>query len=226
MALQTEPNRTRRETLNRERVLAAAVELADREGLDSLSMRRLGQELGVEAMSLYNHVANKEDLLDGMLDVVVGEIDPPTPELDWKPAIRARILSARQALLRHRWASDVIVSRTSPTPAVLAYMDSMAAIIRGGLSLDLTHHAFHVLGSRVLGFTQELFDDSAQPGGNAAELELMARQLALHYPHIAEIAAAASHEDESVVGSGCDDQFEFEFGLDIILDGFERLSRA
>jgi AcrR family transcriptional regulator len=225
-ALQTEPTRTRRDPLNRDRVLRAAVELADREGLDSLSMRRLGQELGVEAMSLYNHVANKDDLLDGMVDVVIGEIDPPLPGLEWKPTIRARILSARQALLRHRWASDVIVSRNSPTPAVLAYMDSMAAIIRSGLSLDLTHHAFHVLGSRVLGFTQELFDDSAQTGGNAAELELMARQLALHYPHIAEIAAAASHEDESVVGSGCDDQFEFEFGLDIILDGFERLSRA
>jgi len=223
-ALQTESNRTRRDPLNRDRVLLAAVELADRDGLDSLSMRRLGQELGVEAMSLYNHVANKDDLLDGMVDVVVGEIDPPMPGLDWKPTIRARILSARQALLRHRWASDVMVSRKSPSPAVLAYMDSMAAIMRSGLSLDLTHHAFHVLGSRVLGFTQELFDDSAQPGGNDAELEQMARQLALHYPHIAEIAAAASHEDESVVGSGCDDQFEFEFGIDIILDGFERLS--
>lgn len=212
--------------LNRERVLAAAVRLADREGVDAISMRRVGLELGVEAMSLYNHVANKNDLLDGMVDIVINEIDPPMSGLDWKPTLRARILSARQALLRHRWSSDVIVSRRSPTPAMLAYMDSTAAVIRGGLSLDLTHHAFHVLGSRVLGFTQELFDDSGQPEGNSEELELMARQMALHYPHIAEIAAAASHEDESVVGSGCDDQFEFEFGLDIILDGFDSLSGA
>jgi AcrR family transcriptional regulator len=225
MGLQTEPQRTRRDPLNRDRVLRAAVELADREGLDSLSMRRVGQELGVEAMSLYNHVASKDDLLDGMVDVVIGEIDPPTQGPDWKPILRARILSARQALLRHRWASDVIVSRRSPTPQMLAYMDSMAEIVRAGLSLDLTHHAFHVLGSRILGFTQELFDDSGQPGGNPDELALMVQQMAIHYPHIAEIAAAASHEDETVVGSGCDDQYEFEFGLDIILDGFDRLSQ-
>jgi AcrR family transcriptional regulator len=226
MALQTAPLRTRRDPLNRDRVLRAAVELADREGLDSLSMRRVGQELGVEAMSLYNHVASKGDLLDGMVDIVIGEIDPPTQGPDWKPILRARILSARQTLLRHRWASDVIVSRRSPTRQMLAYMDSMAEIVRAGLSLDLTHHAFHVLGSRILGFTQELFDDSGQPEGNADELALMVQQMAIHYPHIAEIAATASHDDSSVVGSGCDDQYEFEFGLDIILDGFDRLSRS
>jgi len=203
-------------------VLRAAVALADEAGIDSLSMRKLAQELGVVPMALYKHVANKEQLLDGMVDVVVGGIDPPVHGTDWKSAVRQRILSARQALLRHPWASRVIESRAVPTPVVLEYMDSIIGMFRaGGFSVDLTHHVMHAMGSRVLGFTQELFDDSqsVDPALQAA----MFSELAGRYPYVAEIAMAAAHAGDSVVGQGCDDQFEFEFALDLLLDGFERL---
>jgi AcrR family transcriptional regulator len=212
----------RRAPLSRDRVLRAAVELAGDAGIDSLSMRKLAQQLGVVPMALYKHVANKEELLDGMVDVVVGEIDPPLPETDWKSAVRQRILSARRALLRHPWASQVIESRTTPTPAVLEYLDSMIGMFRqGGFSVDLTHHVMHAMGSRILGFTQELFDDtqSVDPQAQA----VMVREMAARYPYVAEMAMAAAHAEESVVGQGCDDQFEFEFALDLLLDGVERL---
>jgi AcrR family transcriptional regulator len=208
--------------LSRERVLRAAVALADEVGADALSMRRLAQELGVVPMALYKHVANKDELLDGMIDVVVGEIDPPATGLDWKATIRRRVLSARAALLRHPWASRVIEARAEATPTVLAYMDSMIGILRaGGFSIDLTHHAMHAMGSRMLGFSQELFDDTADLGPEQAEVLL--RQLAGAYPNIAELVAAITHDQASVVGPGCDDQFEFEFALDLMLDGLERL---
>jgi AcrR family transcriptional regulator len=212
----------RRAPLSRDRVLRAAVALAGDAGIESLSMRKLAQQLGVVPMALYKHVANKEELLDGMVDVVVGEIDPPVRGTGWKSAVRQRILSARRALLRHPWASQVIESRATPTPAVLEYLDSMIAMFRlGGFSVDLTHHVMHAMGSRILGFTQELFDDSpsVDPGAQAA----MAREMAARYPYVAELAMAAAHVDDSVVGQGCDDQFEFEFALDLLLDGFERL---
>jgi AcrR family transcriptional regulator len=219
MALQVDG--VRRAPLSRDRVLHAAVALADAAGIDSLGMRNLAQELGVVPMALYRHVANKEQLLDGMVDVVVGEIDPPTGGA-WRSAVRQRILSARRALLRHPWASRVIESRTTPTPVVLDYIESMIGMFRaGGFSVDLTHHVMHSLGSRMWGFTQELFDDSPslEPDMRAA----MLHELAGRYPHIAEIATAWAHDEESVVGQGCDDQFEFEFALDLLLDGFERL---
>jgi AcrR family transcriptional regulator len=173
-------------------------------------------------MALYKHVANKDELLDGMVDDVVGEIDPPLADADWKTTIRERVLSARRALLRHPWVSQVIESRTDPTPTVIGYMDAMIGIFRaGGFSIDVTHHAMHALGSRLLGFSQELFDDTS--GGGAEIEELQQQWTAERYPHITEMVAAISHDDESVVGSGCDDQFEFEFALDLTLDGLERL---
>ncbi|MFC0844138.1 TetR/AcrR family transcriptional regulator C-terminal domain-containing protein [Streptomyces noboritoensis] len=209
--------------LNRERVLRAAVALADESGIESLSMRRLAQELGVVPMALYKHVANKEQLLDGMVDTVVGEIDPPEPGSDWRGVVRQRILSARRVLLRHRWAYGVIESRTGPTSAVLEYLDSMIGVFRdGGLSVDLTHHVMHAMGSRLLGFSQELFEASGASGGSGGA-EPPDPALAQRYPRIAELAAAAAHDGDSVVGGGCDDQFEFEFALDLLLDGFERL---
>jgi AcrR family transcriptional regulator len=194
----------------------------DEGGVDALSMRRLAQELGVVPMALYKHVANKDELLDGMVDVVVGEIDPPAGGTDWKAAIRQRVLSARGTLLRHPWASQVIESRTDPTPTVLDYMDSMIGIFRaGGFSIDLTHHAMHAMGSRLLGFSQELFDDSVDLDPQATAV--MLQQMAGKYPHITELVTAITHDEASVVGSGCDDQFEFEFALDLMLDGLERL---
>ena len=214
----------RRVPLSRNRVLRAAVALADGAGIESLSMRKLAQELGVVPMALYKHVANKEELLDGMVDVVVGEIHPPVRGTDWKSAVRQRILSARRALLRHPWASQVIESRTTPTPAVLEYLDSMIGMFRvGGFSVDLTHHVMHAMGSRILGFTQELFDDSQSVDPEVQAV--MFREMAGKYPYVTEIAMAAAHVEDSVVGQGCDDQFEFEFALDLLLDGIERLQQ-
>lgn len=212
----------RRVPLSRDRVLRAAVVLADQTGIESLSMRRLGEELGVVPMALYKHVANKDELLDGMIDVVVGEIDPPVHGADWKSAIRQRILSARRALLRHPWAPQVIESKKNPTPVVLAYMDSMIGLFRaGGFSVSLTHHVMHTIGGRIMGFTQELFNDSRTVDPEIAAV--MMRELGPKFPNVLAIAMAASHEGESVVGQGCDDQYEFEFALDLLLDGFEKL---
>jgi AcrR family transcriptional regulator len=216
----------RRTPLSRDRVLRAAVGLADNAGIDSLSMRQLAADLGVVPMALYKHVANKEQLLDGMVDVIVGEIDPPTGGTDWKTAIRQRILSARRALLRHPWASRVIESRTTPTPAVLEYLNSIVGTFRaGGFSVDLTHHVLHALGSRMWGFTQELFpaSPSPDPAIQTATQAAMLRDMTARYPYLVEIATAVAHDEESVVGQGCDDQYEFEFALDLLLDGFERL---
>jgi len=214
----------RRVPLSKDRVLRAAVALADGSGIESLSMRNLAEELGVVPMALYKHVANKEQLLDGMIDVVVGEIDPPVHGTDWKSTVRQRILSARQALLRHPWASQVVESKKNPTPMVLEYMDSMIGIFRaGGFSVNLTHHVMHTIGSRVLGFTQELFNDSRTVDPEMQEV--MLREMGPKFPNVLAIAMAASHEGESVVGQGCDDQFEFEFALDLLLDGFERLRK-
>jgi len=219
----TETTETKARTpLSKERILSAAVALADRDGVGPLSMRRLAQELGVVPMALYKHLANKEEVLDGMLDVVVGEIDPPATDTAWKSAVRERILSARRALLRHPWASRVMESRTEPTPTVMGYMDSMIGMFRaGGFSIDLTHHAMHAMGSRLMGFSQELFNDRTD-----TDREMDAetyRAMADTYPSIFELFLAVSHDDASVVGPGCDDQFEFEFALDLMLDGLERL---
>jgi AcrR family transcriptional regulator len=212
-----------RVALTRERVLRTAVAFADQHGIESLSMRKLAQALDVVPMALYRHVANKDELLGGMVDVVVGEIDPPRTDADWKTAIRERILSARRALLRHPWASRVMESRATPTPVVLDYMDSMIGLFRtGGFSLDVTHHAMHAMGSRMFGFTQELFNDTTDvdPEAQAA----MWGSMAGTYPYIFEIFTSISHDDSSVVGPGCDDQFEFEFALDLMLDGLEKLN--
>ena len=219
-----------RARLNRQRVLHAAVSLADSAGIAELSMRRLADDLHVVPMALYKHVANKEELLDGMVEAVVSEIDPAAGGTDWKNAVRLRVLSARAVLQRHRWARQVLESRTKQTPAVLEYIDSFIAMfLAGGLTVDLTHHVMHAMGSRIWGFTQELFDEPAS-GGEAVDLPPEAQaaifeEMARRYPHILQVATAARHDEGSVVGRGCDDQFEFEFALDLLLDGFERLHR-
>lgn len=212
----------RRTPLTRARVLEAAVALADRDGIDAVSMRNLGQELGIEAMSLYTHVRGKEDLLDGMVDVVVAEIPIDVGGPEWRTTLRRTILGARSVMLRHKWAARVIETRSAPGLPTLAYMEVVTGIIRdGGFTVDLTHHAMHVLGSRLLGLNQELFDDSGVPDPEVAAA--FAAQLASAYPNIAAIAGAASHEGG--IG-GCDDDYEFAFGLDLILDGLERRRAA
>ncbi|SOC53238.1 transcriptional regulator, TetR family [Blastococcus aggregatus] len=217
----------RRAPLSRDRVLGAAVALADSVGIEALSMRQLAQELGVVPMALYKHVANKDELVDGMVDVVLGEIDPAAPTADWRDAVRRRVLSAREVVVRHPWARKAIESRTRRTPTVLAYMDSLAGMFRaGGFSPDLTHHVMHALGNRMWGFSPELFEeprDPSAPAPSPEQQEAMAAEFAERFPHILEIATAATSGDLSRVGGGCDEQFEFEFALDLMLDGFERL---
>ena len=221
MATAVQATPAARVPLSRERVLRTAVALADRDGADAASMRKIAQELGVVPMALYRHVASKDELLAGMIDVVVGEIDPPEPGLHWKEAVRRRVLSARRALLRHPWARQAMEARSEPTPTQLAYLDSMMGMFRaGGFSVDLVHHTMHAMGSRLMGFSQELFDDTGpMDPATAAQTQ---EALAPHFPNIAELVGVVYHDDASVVGRGCDDQLEFEFALDLMLDGLER----
>jgi AcrR family transcriptional regulator len=215
--------------LSRERVLRAAVNVADEGGIESLTMRRLAEELGAEAMSLYYHVADKDAVLDGMVDVVAREINEVVDQIDvpsvgaaWKNAVRQRILSAREVLLRHRWAPGVFETRTNTSPAVVQYFDALLGLMRdGGFSYDLAHHALHALGSRALGFTQELFDPGDEAGDEEATamLESMADQL----PHLVGMMMEVAHDDPDSTLGWCDDQTEFEFGLDLILDGLDRM---
>lgn len=229
VAARNEPQPQQRTPLNRERVLQSAVALADRDGIEAVTMRNLASELGVEAMSLYYHVANKETLLDGMVDVLVGEINKavaeteiPDPSEDWKTALRKTILTARAVMLRHTWAPSVIESRTTFSPTLARYFDGVLGIMRGGgFSYDLGHHAMHALGSRALGFTQELFQPDDVEADDAASREMMA-EMASELPNLIGMLADISHDDPGSTLGWCDDQTEFEFGLDLILDGLAR----
>ncbi|MFN8040643.1 MAG: TetR/AcrR family transcriptional regulator C-terminal domain-containing protein [Acidimicrobiales bacterium] len=220
------PNRStgpaRPPRLNRERVLRAAVAMADRDGLAALSMRHLADDLGVVPMALYKHVANKEALVDGMVDLVIDEIDHPDPTgVPWKAAVRAQVLAARSAMLRHPWARAAIETRAARSPTVLTHLDAVASrFVAGGLSPDLVHHGMHAIGSRVWGFTQDVFDDGV---ANADAIDPDALEvLRARFPGLAVVADAVRHDESSVVGSGCDDQAEFEFALDLLLDGIEQ----
>lgn len=219
------PEPARRERLTRDRVLREAVALADRDGLDAVSMRRLAQDLGVVPMALYKHVAHKDALLEGMVDAVLAEVAPPVPDLPWRDALRRRVLSARAVLLRHPWARRVMETRAAPTPVVLGYLDAtIGLLLAGGLSVDLVHHVMHALGSRVYGFTQELYTDGVDVDP-ATQPEVVAYLVAT-FPNVVATATSRPHDPASVVDAGCDDQLEFEFGLDLMLDGIERLHAA
>ena len=199
-------------------MLDAAINLADRDGIEAVSMRKLGQDLGIEAMSLYTHVKSKDDLLDGMADRIVAQIPVGGGAVGWRDALRQTILGARAVMLSHPWVARVIETRAEPGPATISYMDAIAAILLdGGFNVELAHHGLHVLGSRVLGFNQDLFDDKSAVDPDMAAA--VAHELARVYPSVGAIALAASHEGGL---GGCDDQVEFEFGLDLVLDGLER----
>jgi AcrR family transcriptional regulator len=214
--------------LSRARVLEAAIKVADEGGLDALTMRRLADEVGAEAMSLYYHVAKKDDVLDGIVDVIVTEInevvshiDTPAAGANWKNAVRRRILAARQVLLRHPWAPQVLETRTTMSMPVLRYHDGLLRLMReGGFSYDVAHHALHALGSRALGFSQELFDPGDSAGDDA---DVAPEDLASQFPHLAGMLMEVGHDDPESTLGWCDDQTEFEFGLDLILDGLDRL---
>jgi AcrR family transcriptional regulator len=221
-----QPDARKRAPLTRERVLSAAVELADERGIEALTMRNLGQEVGVEAMSLYNHVANKEAILDGVIELVVGEVldavqdETVSDPAEWKSVTRRRILAARDVMLRHRWVPKVLETRTEMSPVVLRYYDGLLGLMfAGGFSADLAHHAMHALGSRALGFTQELYEEDDDVP--AETVSAMATQMAAEFPNLAEMLKVVTHDADTTLG-WCDDQFEFEFGLDLLLDGLER----
>ena len=221
------PTKRPRAPLTRERVLRAAVELADEDGIDALTMRNLGQRLGVEAMSLYNHVANKDAVLDGVVEVVVDEVleavddlEPPSSPAEWTAAARRRILAAREVMLRHRWAPKVLESRTEAPAVMMRYYDGLLGLmLGGGVSADLAHQALHALGSRAIGFSQELFEDEGDVP--AETVAAMAEAMAAEYPNLGEMLKVVTHDADTSLG-WCDDQFAFEFGLDLILDGLER----
>ena len=221
-----------RQPLTREKVLRAAVQIADQNGVSALTMRNLAALLGVEAMSLYHHVANKEAVLDGSVEQVMAELnevartlETPSP-FDWKAALRQRILAARQVLLRHPWAPAVIETRTTMSPPTLVYFENLLSLMRrGGFTYDLAHHAIHALGSRALGFTQELFEPDDVEGGEEAAAEIL-ETMASELPHLMGMMLEVSHDEGDSTLGWCDDQTEFEFGLDLILEGLERMRQT
>src|SRR3954452_7732767 len=217
-----EPDTDARAQLSRERVLETAVAFADRHGLEALSMRRLGQELGASAMSAYHYFANKEQLLDGMVDVVFSEIEPPSPDLDWKTAMRRRAVSTREALNRHRWAVGHMEGRSDHGRANLRLHDAVLGCLRAaGFSLEATVHAYSVQDSYIYGFALQETDMAPQSADDfAAEAQRQMdayKGLLADYPHLAEVGGG--HVAKVVY----DYASEFLFGLDLILDGLERL---
>jgi AcrR family transcriptional regulator len=215
----TEYAAVRRAPLSRDQVLRAAVALADEGGIGALSMRKLGEAVGVEAMSLYNHVASKSDLLDGMVDIVFSEIGLPAADAGWKAAMRQRAVSARETLARHRWAIGLMESRRSPGPATLQHHDAVLGCLRAaGFSIELTAHAYSLLDSYIYGFALQetsLPFDSAEEAPEAAQ-EIAGQLPANAYPHLTELAI------KHVLQPGYRYGDEFEIGLDLILDALER----
>lgn len=207
-----------RPVLSPERVIAAAVALADTIGVDALTIRKLAAELDVKPMTIYHHVSNKEAIIDGMVDVVFSEIDrPPTGE-SWKTAIRQRCSSARTVLARHPWAAPLMESRTSPGPATLRHHDAVLGCLRaGGFSIGMTAHAYALIDAFVYGFALQEANLPATAGDELADLaQSMAAAMPVgEYPNLVEFTI------EHVLQPGYDFAQEFDFGIDLILDGLE-----
>jgi AcrR family transcriptional regulator len=214
---QTEPTR-----LSRERVLRTAVDYADRHGLEALSMRKLADELGAGAMSLYHYVPNKTDLIDGMIDIVFSEIEPPSLEDEWKAAMRKRAVSTREALARHPWAIGEMEGRSTHGPANLRLHDAVLGCLRAaGFSLEMTVHAYSVQDAYIYGFALQQSDMTPETAEDFAEVA--AQQMVDYaavladYPHLVEVVGG------HVATAGYDYASEFLFGLDLILEGLEGL---
>ena len=201
-------------------MLDAAIALADEGGIDALSMRKLGQELGVEAMSLYNHVANKDDLLDGIADVVTDQIDVPAPGADWKEALRQTAISSHEVFVRHRWACGLMMRRPRVSPERLRWMEAVLRTLReAGFSPDMTHHAYHALDSHITGFTLWQVNMPFETKEELVEMAAVFLQQipADEYPYVIE------HAEQHIAPASPNGKSEFEFGLELILDGLERL---
>lgn len=220
-----------RKPLSRERVLAAAIALVDTHGIQALTMRRLASDLNVEAMSLYYHLPDKEALLDGVVETVIAEIGAAVGRLDpnggedWRTRLRQQFLAARQVMLRHPWAPGLLGSRRTIPAGVYGYYDGIVGTLVGaGFSYHLAHRALHAFGSLPLGFAQEIFSPESAGGSmeaDAAEADFAAMAAAL--PHLTAMMAAEVHDSTDPTLGWCDSQIEFEFTLDLLLNGLERL---
>lgn len=217
MARRADPIAEPRVRLSRDRVLEAAIGLADRGGIDSLSMRKLAEELGVEAMSTYHYVANKDAILDGIVDMVVEEFEQASGSADWKAAIRRSAVSAHDVLMRHAWACGLMMSTKRVSPARLRYMESLLGRLReAGFSAAMTHHAYHALDSHIIGST--LWETGYSANKDlAVKAKTFVREIAAEYPYLAE------HAEQHLTKSTPNRVREFDFGLDLILDGLERI---
>ena len=213
----------RRIPLTRQRVLETALRLADQGGLESLSMRKLGQELGVEAMALYHHFANKDEVLDGIVDLVFAEIELPPAGRDWKGEMRRRAVSLRDALARHRWAIGLMESRRNPGSANLRHHDAVIGSLRsGGFDMEMAAHAYSVLDGYIYGFALTKMNLPFDASDDVAEVaEAMLEPFPVNeYPNL--VAFITEH----AMKPGYDFGDEFEYGLDLILDGLERSQNA
>jgi AcrR family transcriptional regulator len=211
-----------REPLTRDRIVRAGLEIADTSGVDAVTMRRVGEEVGFEAMSLYRHVAGKDDLLNGMLDVVLDTWELPADDEDWPQAVRASALSVHAALRRHPWAARLLMSGSHLRPARLDYMNRLLGTLRrGGFDADTTYHVYHLLDGHIFGFS---LWEIAYTTGAAADEELVARFMASvpwdDYPHLAE------HRDQHMTDGAHREVSAFEVGLDLILDGLQQPHRG
>lgn len=209
----------KRTPLNKQRILEGAANLADAKGITALTMRRLAEELGVKPMTLYHHVTNKDEVLDGMVDAVFREIDLPPEDLEWKPAMRRRTQSARTVLLRHPWAVSLMETRTAPGPATLGHHDAVIGCFRkAGFTILMTAHAYSLIDSYLYGFVLtevNLPFDSTEETHEVAEA-IMEQFPAGDYPYLTELAT------EHILQPGYNYSNEFDFGLDLILEGMER----
>ena len=209
-----------RSPLSKERVLRAAIRLADKD-IDSLSMRKLGQELGVEAMSLYNHVANKDEVLDGIVALVVSEIEPPPEGADWKATLRGHAIATHKVLMAHPWAANLWWRRGEGPDRMRQAEMQLKTLREAGFSEDLTYHGYHVLVGHILGFTLQALNFPIETKEELAEMaaKFLEDFPVDEYPYLAEHIGQHVHPGESGEGA-------FEFGLDLILDGLERMRDA
>jgi AcrR family transcriptional regulator len=212
----------KRPRLTADRVLSGALALADEIGIDDFTIRRLADVLDVKPMTIYHHVPSKEAIIDGMVDVVFSEIGLPDAALGWKAAVRGRCASARVVLARHRWAAPYMESRTSPGAATLAHHDAVLGCLRSGMSIEMTAHAYAMLDAYVYGFALQ---EATLPATAGEEMAQLATEMFEHFPvdkyrHLAEFTT------QHVMQPGYDFADEFDFGLDLILDGLERAAAS
>lgn len=207
--------------LSRERLLLAALRIADEGGIESLSMRKLAEDLGVKAMSLYNHVVNKDDVLCGIVDLVVSEIELPSLETDWKTAMRRRAIAAHEVLLRHSWATMALMSRVNVGSAMLRYVDATLGCLReAGFSVEMADHAWNAIDSHIYGFTLQEINFPIEAAEYSAVAENYLSQIpADQYPYLNQLT-------HHVIEGDYDGIHDFEFGLELILDGLERFRHS